>query len=259
MKYILRLLRVLYLIYFLGVFIVLFIPALVLIFLLSLINTYFTRKTIFKVLKVGANLLLYFTFMPPIHLGKKHKRKDVVMVANHISYLDAILLFPASLGYFRPLGKIEISRIPVFGFVYRQIVVLVDRSSRKSRAESMKNMNEVIQNRCNVFIFPEGTFNETDQPLIPFHDGAFRLAIENQAPIAPILFLDSVKRFNYRKWYLWSPGMNRIVYLPLVHTSGYTIEELPYLKQKVFDAMHQVLDVYNYPYFEKMDNIAKNS
>jgi 1-acyl-sn-glycerol-3-phosphate acyltransferase len=63
-----------------------------------------------------------------------------------------------------------------------------------------------------IFIFPEGTFNETEKPLKDFYDGPFRLAIEMQTPIKPVLFIDTLDRLHYGGLLRLTPGPNRVVF-----------------------------------------------
>ena len=92
---------------------------------------------------------------------------------------------------FRILGKSEMAKIPVFGFLYQHAVVMVDRSNAVKRAESVAKLKAFIRKGISVVIAPEGTFNMTANPLKEFYDGAFKIAIETQTPIKPILFLDT--------------------------------------------------------------------
>ena len=165
-----------------------------------------------------------------------------VAVLNHQSYLDSVAIFPAVPGYFRPLGKKEIAKIPLFGFIYKQITLLVDRSSGHSRARSMKLMVRSLRREGHVAIFPEGTFNEThEEPMLRFYDGAFRLAIEAQAPILPILLPDTADRWNGVKLWKMTPGRNRVFYLPLVETTGLTQKDLPQLRDRVRERMAEAM------------------
>jgi 1-acyl-sn-glycerol-3-phosphate acyltransferase len=168
-------------------------------------------------------------------------------VANHISYLDTVILFPALPGYFRALGKKEFSKVPLLGFLYRQIAIMVDRSSTESRAKSMKLMWRVLKRESDILIFPEGTFNETGAPLKSFYDGAFRLAITSQTPILPVVFPDTVKRWHYSGWWKLWPGRNRAIYLPAIAVTNLTMADLPTLKQQVYEAMEAELVKCGYP------------
>jgi 1-acyl-sn-glycerol-3-phosphate acyltransferase len=84
---------------------------------------------------------------------------------------------------------------------------------------------------------PEGTFNETSQPLISFYDGAFRIAIETKTPIKPLLFLDAYDRLHYSSFFTLSPGKSRIVYLEEIAVEGYSLNDIALLKEKVYQVM----------------------
>jgi len=209
--------------------------------LISLGNNAAARRTIWTIIHYWAFGWLWISGMPLKRKGKKPPPGRYVIVLNHISYLDAIVIFPALRSYFRPLGKKEMIRIPLMGFIYKQIALLVDRSSRHSRSKSMRLMYRTVRNEADIVIFPEGTFNETGAPLKDFYDGAFRLAINAQTPILPVLLPDTEQRWHYSAWWKTSPGRNRAVYLDPVPVAGLTMDDLPALKEKVHRIMEEEL------------------
>jgi len=169
--------------------------------------------------------------------------KQYVFVANHISYLDIpVILLVVRQRAFRVLGKVEMKRIPIFGYIYSRAVVMVDRSSPDQRSKSARELIGVLRQGISVFIFPEGTFNETDRPLKAFYDGAFRIAIETQTSIKPVLFLDTYERMHYSSIFSLNPGRLRTVFLPEVSVEGMTMEDLPVLKEQVFRMMEMALE-----------------
>jgi 1-acyl-sn-glycerol-3-phosphate acyltransferase len=145
---------------------------------------------------------------------------------------------------FRILGKSEMAKIPVFGFLYQNAVVMVDRSSASKRAESVEKLKAFIRKGISVVIAPEGTFNTTSNPLKDFYDGAFKIAIETQTPIKPILFLDTYHRMHYKSIFTLSPGRSRAIYLEEISVEGLTLEDLPLLKKKVYNLMESKLIAY---------------
>lgn len=205
--------------------------------LISIGNSAQARKAIWRVLNVWAVSWLWMLGMPPRRLGPRPPAGRYVIVSNHASYLDPVIWFPAIPGYFRALGKKEFGKVPLFGLIYKQIVLMVDRSSSHSRARSMKLMSRTLRNECNIAIYPEGTFNESDSPLKEFYDGAFRLAITAQVPILPILLPDINARWHWSGWWKLWPGRNRIVYLEAVPTAGLRQEDVPVLKENVYRMM----------------------
>ena len=141
----------------------------------------------------------------------------------------------------RALGKAEIAKVPVFGFLYRYGAIMVERSNAENRKKSVLQLKSVLRKGISVFIFPEGTFNTTGNPLKDFYDGAFRIAIETQTPLLPVIFPDTAKRLHYSSLFSFSPGICRAIFLPPVSVEGLTAEDLPALKTKVYSIMREEL------------------
>jgi len=182
---------------------------------------------------------------PRIFEAPHDKRRAYIFVSNHISYLDAAIIPKAIRQPVRPLGKVEMSKLPVFGFIYRNAIVTVDRSSSANRAQSVRVLTSLIHKGISVLVFPEGTFNMTKQPLKEFYDGAFRVAIETQTPVKPVLFLDAYRRMPYESVFRMSPGRSRILYLEEIPVEGLSIADVPVLKEKVYRIMEEKLVEYN--------------
>jgi 1-acyl-sn-glycerol-3-phosphate acyltransferase len=172
------------------------------------------------------------------------KNRQYIFVANHISYLDAPFIVKSIRQPVRILGKIEMSRIPFFGFIYRNAIVTVDRSSSENRSKSVRILKSVLKKGISIFLFPEGTFNETRQPLKDFYDGAFRIAIETQTPVKPVLFLDGYNRMNYKSIFSLTPGRSRSVFLEEIPVEGYSLKDVNKLKALVQKRMEEKLIEY---------------
>lgn len=164
-----------------------------------------------------------------------------IYVFNHNSYMDIPEMMVAIRKNFRALGKAEMTKVPLFGFIYKNAVVTVDRSSPQNRARSVAILTSVLKRNISVALAPEGTFNMSNQPLKTFYDGAFKIAIETQTPIRPLLFLDAINRLHYRSVFSFTPGKLRTVFLEEITTTGYTAKDIELLRQKVFDAMEAAL------------------
>ena len=188
---------------------------------------------------------IVFIWHKKIYESPHDKKKSYIFVSNHISYLDAAILVKAFRQPFRPLGRAEMSKVPVFGFIYRNAIVTVDRSSVTNRANSVRVLKSLINKGISVLVFPEGTFNMTTEPLKEFFDGAFRVAIETQTPIKPVLFLDAYRRMPYENLFRMSPGISRIVYLDEIPVTGYTSADVEKLKQQVYIIMEKKLVEYD--------------
>ena len=172
-----------------------------------------------------------------------------IFVANHNSYMDIPPIVLLKHQPIRPLGKFESSKIPIFGLVYKAAVIMVDRSSPAKRAQSIRNLKAALHKRISIFIFPEGTFSMTSKkPLKSFYNGAFKLAIEMQVPIQPILMIDAVDRMHFNSVFSLNPGKNRVVYLNKIDVTNYTNDDIDLLRDSVHQIMEEALRRYrSYP------------
>jgi len=164
-----------------------------------------------------------------------------IFVANHISYMDVPMIVKVIRQPLRALGKAELAKVPVFGFLYRYGAIMVDRSSAEARKKSVLQLKSVLRKGISVFIFPEGTFNTTGHPLKEFYDGAFRIAIETQTPLLPVIFPDTIKRLHYSSVFSFSPGACRAIFLETEPVEGLTTADLPALKERVHRKMETAL------------------
>ena len=172
------------------------------------------------------------------------KIRPCIFVANHISYLDITMIVNVIREPVRPLGKAEMSKVPLFGFLYRNAVIMVQRDKSQNRSRSVAMLKRVLHKNISICIFPEGTFNLTGQPLKEFYDGAFRIAIETQTPVKPVLFLDAYDRMHYGSFFSLNPGRSRSVFLEEISVEGLKSRDVDILKQKVYDIMERKLREY---------------
>jgi 1-acyl-sn-glycerol-3-phosphate acyltransferase len=179
-----------------------------------------------------------------IYEAPHDKREQYVFIANHISYLDGPVLVKTIRQPIRALGKVEMKKVPLFGFIYSYAVIKVDRSNSENRAKSIRNLKSILNKGISVIVFPEGTFNMTGKPLKDFYDGAFRIAIETQTPIKPVLFLNAYDRMNYRSIFFLNPGKSRSVFLDEIPVDGLTTADIVSLKEKVYNIMSEKLKDY---------------
>ena len=235
-----------------------FLLIMLLIFPLVIIASFFGRirggNFLYKLLHLWADIWFFLAGMRvmvnnhqeavPDPLLPEHNRQ-YVFVANHVSNLDAAFLVKVIRQPFRPLGKIELVKIPVFGYIYKMAVVTVDRGDAKHRSKSIRNLRSIINKGISILIFPEGTFNETGMPMKECYDGAFRLAIETQTPIKPVIFPDTYARLQVDKNATLNPGICRAIWLDEIPVDGMTLTDVPRLKQQVMNVMSSALQQNN--------------
>ncbi len=168
--------------------------------------------------------------------------RPAIYVFNHISFMDVPILMKTFRKIrMRVLGKVEMTKVPIFGFIYKNAVVTVDRSSQENRARSVKQLTSVLTKNISIVLAPEGTFNMTHHPLKEFYDGAFKIALETNTPIRPVILLDAFDRLHHKSIFTLTPGRSRSVFLPEITVDEYSISDIELLKQKVFSAMETAL------------------
>lgn len=182
------------------------------------------------------------TFIRYEYHGREHLRKgqSYIYVSNHTSFLDLPGLRMLFFEEFRPLAKKELLKIPVFGWIARGATVIVDRSSGESKKKSLEKLKEVLAHGISILLFAEGTQNRTKEILQPFKDGAFRIAIDTQKPVLPMVVIGAGKlmppgTINMR------PGLIKIIVAPEIPTTALTTSDTPMLKQKTFDIMYNMI------------------
>ena len=168
------------------------------------------------------------------------KNQSYILVLNHGSSAD---IFPASRAItikYRPLGKIELMKIPIMGFIFEKTLVFVDRSNAESRKNSLEDLRKLLVQNISVLIFPEGTRNKTTRPLKDFYDGAFRLAIETQLPILPMVMCNTKAMWGNDKFFI-RPVNLKAIYLKPIITKGLTENDIQFLKEQVYKLMESVV------------------
>jgi len=158
-------------------------------------------------------------------------RRPYVVVSNHESFTDILLIshLPWEMKW---LSKAELFRVPILGWMMQLAGdVPVKRGFGPSAIEAMARCREILQQKVSVMIFPEGT-RSTTADLLPFKDGAFRLAIEAGVPILPLAVSGTSTALRKHDW-RFGRSTATVRVLEPVETAGLTVEQVPELKAKV--------------------------
>lgn len=220
---------------FVATMLIVFIP----IWIISFFNDPLKSKLLHPVFRAWMGVFMPLVGCPVIRKGKVNFKKgeNYVVVINHNSLVDIPVSSPWIPGPNKTLAKVEMSRIPIFGVIYKTGSILVDRKSEASRRESFTRMHEMLNMGLHLCLYPEGTRNKTAEPLQKFYDGAFITAIKAQKPIIPgVIFNTGVILPHDTK--LWArPKPIYFHFLPAIPTAGLTIDNLQELKQQVKQVM----------------------
>lgn len=177
--------------------------------------------------------------------GKLDKNKQYIFCPNHFSYLDIATmgLNPMNAIF---VGKNAMEKIPLFGFMYRNLHITVDRSKLVSKYGSYTRSLDALREGKSLIIFPEGGIVSAHPPRMSrFKDGAFRLAIEKQIAIVPVtlpynwIILPEVPMLLHWK------KMPLIFHEP-IDASAYTAKDIDALKASVYSVLDQELKKFNH-------------
>ena len=172
------------------------------------------------------------------------KGKSYMLVANHTSMTDIMLMLVISKNPFVFVGKAELTKIPIFGFFCRKSSILVDRNNSKSRVDVFAQAQKRLNRGLSICIFPEGGVPTDETVLLDeFKDGAFRLAVDHQIPIVPMTFADNKKRFSFT-FFSGSPGIMRAKVHRFIETTGLTADDRKELKERVRLVIYKQLVAY---------------
>lgn len=191
-------------------------------------------------LKIWSWIFSKLTFIRYEFYGREKivRGKSYIFVSNHTSFLDIPGLTMLLPGEFRPLAKKELLKIPVFGWIAKGAAVIVDRSSGESRKKSIDMLKRTLAHGISLLIFAEGTQNRTKEILQPFKDGAFRIAIDTQQPILPVVILGA-GRLMPPSTVSMHPGTIRLYVGDEIETAS--VEDLQKLKLTTFEQMKTLI------------------
>ncbi|OGT33616.1 MAG: acyl-CoA synthetase [Gammaproteobacteria bacterium RIFCSPHIGHO2_02_FULL_39_13] len=140
------------------------------------------------VCRIWARQLFRLVFCPVTVRGKQnlHHHRSMIYVANHASYVDALLLLAILPSKIMMIGKKELLERPFLRMIITKIgFIAVDRMDISKSVEDSKLITAEIKKGQSILLFPEGTFTYATG-LRPFKLGAFQLSADAQTPICPI-------------------------------------------------------------------------
>lgn len=159
--------------------------------------------------------------------GREHVARGAtyVMVANHLSLLDILVLFRL-FRHFTWVSKAENFRVPVIGWNMRlNAYIPLRRGDRDSAAAMMATAEADLRDGTSVMVFPEGT-RSRDGRLRPFKPGAFELAVRTGLPVLPIVVAGTGTALPARGWVLRGRHPITLTVLPAIPPDGLSAAEL---------------------------------
>jgi 1-acyl-sn-glycerol-3-phosphate acyltransferase len=217
-------LRLIYGIYAVAVFVVFALAALVLVLLLPTLHA--RRGTA----RLAARTIFFLAGMPLRVTGLENlPRGQCVVVANHASYLDGVVMAAALPPRFGFVIKREMNDVPVAGVLLRRIgSEFVDRFNRHKGGTDARRVLRTAARGHSLVFFPEGTFT-SEVGLGKFHTGAFAIAARAGCPVVPAVILGTRRNMPATRVFP-RPGALEVRYgTPIVPIAG-LLDEDPALR-----------------------------
>lgn len=172
-------------------------------------------------------------FPKTVYKQKLIRKKSYMLVANHTSMLDIMMMLYVSKNPFVFVGKKELVKIPVFGFFYKRVCIMVDRESTQSRTAVYRRAQKRLNQGLSICIFPEGGVPDDETVVLDqFKDGAFKMAIAHKIPVVPMTFHDNKTRFSFA-FFSGGPGLARVTIHEFFETGILDHEDKGTLREEV--------------------------
>ena len=167
-------------------------------------------------------------------------KNQYVIIANHFSYIDIPALAALNIP-FKFIGKMQVNNIPVLGYIFKNLHIMVDRDSKESRKQTYIDCFRSLDQGYSIGIFPEGGIKTEKVPkMAPFKNGAFAMALEKQVPILPVSLLGAYKIMKGSFYINWSPC--EIVCHQPINTDGFTTKDVDAFREKCYKILQSELD-----------------
>lgn len=121
---------------------------------------------------------------------------NFLVVENHRSNFDPIITwYILRKFHIAFISKEENFHVPIFGRIIRKCCFMpIDRQNPKNALNTINRAADLLKNsNLTVGIYPEGTRNKTEEPLLPFHNGVFKIAKKANVPIVVVTLQNAEK------------------------------------------------------------------
>jgi 1-acyl-sn-glycerol-3-phosphate acyltransferase len=161
------------------------------------------------------------------------KRETYVVVANHQSLADIIILYRTRM-QFKWVAKESLFKVPFVGWCMSLAkYIKLTRGEFSSVKKVYREAAQWLRKDVSVFFFPEGTRSKTDR-MNEFQNGAFKLAIKEKRRVLPISIKWTRNAIKKGSWIFDANALCKITVLPPIDTSGLKPGDFPRLRDLTY-------------------------
>lgn len=185
-----------------AVFLILYLILSIPVFLVEWIIGKFNRRakdiSSLRIVQWGFKVILKMTGVTTTVIGEENiPDEPVLFIGNHRSYFDILLTYSRCRRLTGYVAKKEMEKIPLLSTWMKNLYCLfLDRDNMKEGLKTILQAIDYVKNGISICIFPEGTRNRTDAPLLEFHAGSLKIAEKAQCPIVPMTIANAEQIFE---------------------------------------------------------------
>ncbi len=186
----------------------------------------------------------FFLIFIPVEIDyqfKPDKKGQYIFCSNHFSFID-IPVFAFLPNPFKYIGKSSITKVPLFGYMFKKIHIAVNRSDPQSRLASVKASKRALDEGFSLAFFPEGGILTKEPPaMVSFKDGAFRLAVDHNIPIVPVTLPFDHEILPDDNKFLFKRRKCKIIVHPPIYPGLNCANDARLLKEKTYEIISSEL------------------
>jgi 1-acyl-sn-glycerol-3-phosphate acyltransferase len=136
-------------------------------------------------LRISMGVRTIITYEEPLD-----KNQVYIFTPNHTNYLDILTGYKVIPNYFHFMAKGSLAKVPLFKIFFWKTHIPFDRNSKVDSSAAFIRAVKDIEKGYSILVYPEGTQNRNRGTLLPFKQGAFKMAVETNTPIVPVTTLN---------------------------------------------------------------------
>lgn len=201
-------------------------------------KAYFFERMWAKTIFYGSGLSLKKHGFP--NIDESH---PYLIISNHTSMMDIMLMLLINKKPMAFVGKKELMNLPIFGYIFSRMNIVVDRKDPNSRSKVIRDAMKNVQLGRSICIFPEGGVPEREIMLDNFLDGPFAIAIMNKIPLLTISIcgLKEILPYSYCEG---KPGLVDVYFHQTLETSRLNKTHIPEIKETCYEMIYSQLKRY---------------
>lgn len=188
--------RFIFVVLFLVVFLILSIPIMLVEWLIGKKSPNMKDYSSLRIVQWAFKVILWIAGVNVTVIGEEHiPDEPVLYIGNHRSFFDVPITYSRCRRLTGFVAKKEIEKVPLLSTWMRFLYCLfLDRDDVRAGLKTILTAIEQVKNGISIFIFPEGTRNKEEElSVLPFHDGSFKIAEKTGCAVVPVSINNSVQ------------------------------------------------------------------